>query len=107
MRMWIAEEAGVQIGWPVDILVDNKAGVNFQNKMNPDSKLKGIFDMRMGWLKELHDKNKFKAVKISIDANLADELTKPLAPHTKRKLDLVHKSKYALLIAPLGGKKVS
>ena len=55
----------------------------------------------------MHDKNKFKAVKISTDANLADELTKPLAPHTKRKLDLVHKSKYALLIAPLGGKKVS
>ena len=25
-----------------------EAGVNFQNKMNPDSKLKGIFDMRMG-----------------------------------------------------------
>ena len=25
LRMWIAEEAGVQIGWPVDILVDNKA----------------------------------------------------------------------------------
>ena len=105
--MWIAEEAGVQIGWPVEILVDNKAGVNFQNKMNPDSKLKGIFDMRMGWLKELHDKKKFKAVKISTDANLADDLTKPLAPHTKRKLDLVHRSKYALLIAPLGGKKVS
>ena len=63
--------------------------------------------MRMGWLKELHDKKKFKAVKISTDANLADELTKPLAPHIKRKLDLVHSSKYALLIAPLGGKKVS
>ena len=47
-----------------------------------------------------------KAVKISTYANLADELTTPLAPHTKRKLDLVHRSKYALLIAPSGGKKV-
>ena len=104
LRMWIAEEAGIKIGWPVEILVDNKAGVNFQNKMNPDSKLKGVFDMRMGWLKELHDKKKYKAVKIATEANLADDLTKPLAPHVKKKLDTIHEENYARIVAPLGGK---
>ena len=66
----------------------------------------GTPDDLMGWLKELHDSRKFKAVKISTEVNLADDLTKPLAPNVKRKLDLVHSSKYAQLIAPLGGKKV-
>ena len=41
LRMWVAEEAGANIEYPLKILVDNKAGVHFQNKMNPDSKLKG------------------------------------------------------------------
>ena len=87
LRLWIAEEAGIDVKWPAEIKVDNKAGVNFQNNMNPDSKLKGIFDMRWGWLKELHDKKKFKAVKIPTEKNLADSLTKPLQPVVKRKLD--------------------
>ena len=104
LRMWIAEEAGIEVRWPVEILVDNKAGVNFQNKMNPDSKLKGVFDMRLGWLAELHDKKKFKAVKIATEINLADDLTKPLAPHVKQKLDKVHRDNYSTLVAPLGGK---
>ena len=80
LRMWIAEEIGIPIVWPAEIQVDNKAGVNFQNKMNPDSKLKGVFDMRLGWLKELHDKQMFKAVKVCTSKNLADSLTKPLTP---------------------------
>ena len=32
----------------------------------------------MGWLKELHDKKMFKAVKVDTTKNLADSLTKPL-----------------------------
>ena len=54
LRMWIAEEIGIPVKWPVKILVDNKAGIHFQKRVNPDSKLKGVFDMRLGWLKELH-----------------------------------------------------
>ena len=100
LRMWVAEEAGANIEYPLKILVDNKAGVHFQNKMNPDSKLKGIFDMRLGWLQELHDKNKFKAVKIATDKNLADELTKPLAPVVKKKLAKVHRENYQRVVAP-------
>ena len=31
--------------------------------------------MRMGWLRELHDKKKFVAVKVATEKNLADDLT--------------------------------
>ena len=72
MRMWVAEEAGVKMEYPLKILVDNKARVHFWNEMNPDSKLKGIFDMRAGWLKELHDTKKILAVQIATEENLAD-----------------------------------
>ena len=52
--------------------------------------------MRLGWIKELHDKKKFMAVKVSADENLADDesddLTKPLDAQTKKKLDLEQES---------------
>ena len=54
--------------------------------MSPDTKLKGIFDMRMGWLRELHDKKKFVAVKVATEKNLADDLTKPLDSKKRRKI---------------------
>ena len=104
LRMWVAEEAGIKVEYPLKIRVDNKAGVNFQNRMNPDSKLKGVFDMRQGWLQELHDKRRFVAVKIATDKNLADELTKPLSPVVKKKLAKVHRENYARVVAHLGGK---
>ena len=61
--------------------------MHFQNQMSPDTKLKGIFDMRMGWLRELHDKKKFVAVKVATEKNLADDLTKPLDSKTRKRLD--------------------
>ena len=55
--------------------------------MIPDSKLKGVFDMRLGWLKELHDRKKWLAVKVASASNLADDMTKPLAPTVRKNLD--------------------
>ena len=66
--------------------IDNQATVSFQKNMTPDSKLRGIFDMRQGWLKELHDRKKFIAVKVATEDNLADNLTKPLDGKTRKKL---------------------
>ena len=67
--------------------MDNQAAVSFQKNMTPDSKLRGIFDMRQGWLKELHDRKKFIAVKVATEDNLADNLTKPLDGKTRKRLD--------------------
>ena len=45
------------------------------------------FDMRQGWLKELHNRKKFIAVKVATEDNLADNLTKPLDGKTRKRLD--------------------
>ena len=41
-----------------------------------DSKLKGIFDLRLEWVCELRDKSLVRAVKVETENNLADILTK-------------------------------
>ena len=103
LRMWMAQESGIPIDWPVKILVDNKAAVNFQNNMNPTSKLKGVFDMRNGWLKELHDKKRFKVVKVHTEKNLADPLTKPVPPLVRKRLDMELGRIKALVVSTFRG----
>ena len=62
--------------YPIQIGVDNAAGVSFQNSTNMDTRLKGIFDLREEWVVELRDMAVIKAVKISTLVNVADILTK-------------------------------
>ena len=88
LRLWIAEEMGIQIEWPGRIFVDNAAGVSFQHGTNPNSQLKGVFDLREQWVKELRDKRRVKAVKISTDKNVADMMTKCLTPTVMNKLQM-------------------
>ena len=42
LRMWVHEELGGTINYPFPILVDNAAGVSFQNAACTASKLRGI-----------------------------------------------------------------
>ena len=78
LRLWVADEIGLQPSYSTDIKVDNQSGVYFQNKMNPASKLKGVFDLRDKWVQELQDRRIIAAVKVNTSVNLADQLTKPL-----------------------------
>ena len=87
LRYWVAEEMLMDVVWPADIQVDNAAGVTFQNKMSPSSKLKGVFDLRNDWVKELQDKNQIRAVKVNTKNNLADILTKPLNGAERSRLE--------------------
>ena len=45
--------------------------------MNPQSRLKGMIDLRWGWVQELQDKQEIRALKVHTDLNVADLLTKP------------------------------
>lgn len=74
--MWCAEEMKITTVYPIQIGVDNAAGVSFQNSTNMDTRLKGIFDLREEWVVELRDMAVIKAVKISTLVNVADILTK-------------------------------
>ena len=62
---------------PIDIQVDNNSVVVFQSHMNPQSKLKGMIDLRWGWVQELQDTQEIRALKVHTDLNVADLLTKP------------------------------
>ena len=86
LRFWIAEELMLQVTWPAAILVDNSSGIIFQQSMNPTSKLKGVFNLRLNWVKELQDKRRIRAVKVDTKYNVADILTKPLDAVTRNRL---------------------
>ena len=44
--------------------------------MNPDSKIKGVFDLRWQWVQDLQDTTQIKTTKVHTDNNIADILTK-------------------------------
>ena len=63
LNVWRSEELGYKRDKPIEIQVDNAAGVIFQSKMNPNSQLKGMIDLRWNWVQELQDTTQVKAVK--------------------------------------------
>ena len=76
LAKWKAEEMGCDAPTPIEINVDNSAGIVFQTHMNPNSKLKGMIDLRWNWVKELQDSNEIRAIKVDTKENVADLLTK-------------------------------
>ena len=63
----------------MEVFVDNSSGISFQQSTNPNTKLRGIYDMREAWVQELRNKFKVKAVKVHTEKNLADMFTTCLA----------------------------
>ena len=64
--------------YPIQVQVDNKAGISFQQSYctNMDSRLKGIYDLRLEWVRELKYKSVVTAIKVDTLDNIADILTK-------------------------------
>ena len=62
----------------------NAAGITFQSKMNADSKLLEMIDIRWNWVQELQNNKIIKAVKVDTKGNVADLLTKC---HNKKTFD--------------------
>ena len=87
LRIWIAEEAQIEVIKPMVVQVDNKAAKSFQESTNPASKLQGIFDMRQEWIQELKNTKEFVVKFVPTDKNLADALTKPVSVAVRKQLD--------------------
>jgi len=85
-RYWVAEEMGDRMNWPAEILVDNAAGIAFQQSINSSTKLKGMIQLRDTWVQEMKDSKYIKAVKVSTDTNVADLLTKCLGATIRNRL---------------------
>ena len=47
-----AEEMDIIVKWPMEVFVDNRSGISFQQSTNPNTKLRGIYDMREAWGQE-------------------------------------------------------
>ena len=60
--------------------------MSFQKSTTPASKLRGIVDMREGWVRELKDSGKIKTVKVDTKENLADLMTKCLSARVREML---------------------
>ena len=71
-----AQEMGAEAHFPGTLYVDNAAGVSFQQKTNPATRLKGTFDLRAAWVQELQDQDFIKVEKVHTALNVADLLTK-------------------------------
>ena len=67
---------GRQVAWPLVVHVDNAAGVSYQHSTCASSKLRGVYDQRSDWIKELKDQGSVTAVKVKTEKNLADLFTK-------------------------------
>ena len=84
---WIAEEMGRAVPWPLVVYVDNAAGVSYQHSTTASSKVRGVFDQRWDWIKELKDQSSVTAEKVPTEKNLADLLTKCHSKAVRQKLE--------------------
>jgi hypothetical protein len=65
---------------------DNAATVSFQKSTTPYSKLRGVYNLRDAWIRELKDTNIVCAKKVHTDLNVADLFTKCMEWHKMGKL---------------------
>ena len=54
----------------MEIKEDNQAVVTFQNTTVPNSKLKGVVNLKDGWIRELKDAGQVVAVKVETSKNI-------------------------------------
>ena len=82
---WRCEEMGMEVQWPLTILVDNTQAITFQKGTCVNSKLRGTFDMRREFVGELRNSQEIDTKHISREKNLADLLThcQPSGPYNQ------------------------
>jgi hypothetical protein len=82
---WVAEEMGMAVKWPFEVLSDSTQAVSFQGATAPNSKLRGCFDLREAFVQELRDQTVVKSRHIPRELNMADMLTHCLSGPIFRK----------------------
>ena len=82
---WRCEEMGMQVQWPLTILVDNTQAITFQKGTCVNSKLRGTFDMRRAFVGELRNTQEIDTKHIRREKNNADLLThcQPSGPYNQ------------------------
>jgi hypothetical protein len=86
LLLWRAEELGSDVKYPFELQEDNAATVSFQQSATPYSKLRGVYNLRDAWVKELKNLRIVRAIKVGTDMNVADLLTKCQEHKTMQRL---------------------
>ena len=73
-----AQEMGIDLPDTVQVRLDSKGAVSFSLSTCVDTKLRGVWDLREGWIKMLRDRGFMQPIKITSEENAADILTKCL-----------------------------
>ena len=48
---WVASDLGMELPWPLVVQVDNKQVISFKYGTCPNSRLRGMIDLRWNWVK--------------------------------------------------------
>ena len=87
LKLWIAEEAGMEVSYPLTLKVDNAAGESFCKATASLSKLRGVHMMRDKRINELSIAKMVIAEHVGTHRNIADKLTKGLSHVAREALD--------------------
>ena len=93
---WCLQDLGEQVRWPMKVLVDNNQAISFSRDTCVKSNLRGTFNIRWHWVKELKDASVVCTVKVASAENPADILTKCFVRNEfHNRVDICHvKTKY-------------
>ena len=91
---WVLQEMGPSFEMPMEVMCDSDGAVKFAKDAYYDTKIKGVFDKREEWVKELRGSDLNIKV-IASKQNWSDMMTKCLkAPEYKRQMKgIMEKSK--------------
>lgn len=75
LTQWVEEEMGIVTSWPVLVGTDSSQALSFQRDACPNSKIRGCFQLRDSWVRDLRNKKEVKIQKIPRNLNMADLMT--------------------------------
>lgn len=84
---FVCSEMGAKITLPLCVQVDNKQAISFKEGTCLNSKIRGVVDMREGWVRELRELEGVDVRHVPGTRQLADVLTKGL-PNYKYRMGL-------------------
>ena len=90
LQHWVAEEMGLTVTWPFTLKTDSQQCVSFASDSCAKSTMRGSFDWREDWVREVKDKSQVVFEHVAGVLNPADIMTKCLkGPEFRLKRELV------------------
>ena len=82
---WCCDDMALGISGKLVVQVDNQQAESFQKATCLNSRLRGVFDLRDSWVRELREDKKLQVKYVAAEGQLADVLTKALPAYKFRR----------------------